>query len=95
MTGRQDPHDTPTRAIRCLNFLALKRSLPMSDQQPPRRGRGRPSKGPRKELHAELPIPLAHRLAQAAEEQGVTKTDLVTAILREHFAMQDRQELSA
>lgn len=67
----------------------------MIGDQAPRRGRGRPSKGPHKELHAKLPVPLTQQLAKAAKERGVTKTDLVTSILHEYFETQDRQGLSA
>jgi hypothetical protein len=63
--------------------------------QPARRKRGRPSKGPRVEVRAEVPIPLAELLEHDAREQGMTKTDRLTAILRDYYEMRDERGVSA
>ncbi|MDP9870315.1 MULTISPECIES: hypothetical protein [Streptosporangium] len=42
---------------------------------------GRPSKGPRKLVKGEVPVPYAQRFKQEAERRGMSQADLLAAIL--------------
>jgi hypothetical protein len=43
--------------------------------------KGRPSKGPRLEVRAELPIPLVEAFHSEAKRRGMTRTDLLREVL--------------